>query len=143
MSNETHSRAIQAFPNPYKYKLFIAYCHIQKEGKTVVAKEIIDRFFDGMPKADIERLLSVYQNMTPEQRKNPKFTITKEDVTELKESEGVITTTEISERFNISPKTVYHWKSNGDIECVGKQKHNILFSKTSLAAAIEKKIILE
>lgn len=64
-------RQINIYPHIKYHQLFIAYAHSSLLGKSRTGCEIIKGYFDEMTQLERDKLQSVYENMTPEQRKHP------------------------------------------------------------------------
>lgn len=57
--------------NKYQEKLVIALAHRRSLKPATLIKEGISKLFDSLDERDREVLLKHYENMTPEERKNP------------------------------------------------------------------------
>ena len=70
--NPILDRALITYPHPKYHKLFIAECHANSAGKSETLEKIIREHYDNMSEGNRQGLLTLWEEMTPEQRKNPK-----------------------------------------------------------------------
>lgn len=62
---------VQTYLNPRLTKLFTAYAFTLSESRSSVSESIYKKFFNELPEKEINRLLRIFEEMTPEQKRNP------------------------------------------------------------------------
>lgn len=70
--NYCSERQLQTYPHPKYHKLFIADCRGTLAGKSEHLERIMRTYYDSMSPQQIKALNDLYDEMTEEQRKNPK-----------------------------------------------------------------------
>jgi hypothetical protein len=69
----TLERQIITYVKPHYYKLFIADCRGSVSGKSDHCRQIIKQFYDNMSQQQRNALIKLYDEMTPEERLNPRM----------------------------------------------------------------------
>ncbi len=70
--NDTLARRISESPNWFHYKLIVAFSYERQQHKAETVIDILKKHFDAIPNLEQKRLLDVYDNLTPQQRRNTK-----------------------------------------------------------------------
>lgn len=70
--NDTLARRISLSPNWYYYKLAVAYSFNLHQDKAETVENALKKELDALPPLIKEKLLKLYETMTPEERKRPK-----------------------------------------------------------------------
>lgn len=68
---EINKRKISIYPNEYYFKLVIAHSHSNLTGRSATGIKAIKHFFDSMSDKEKKNLISLFQEMTPEQIERP------------------------------------------------------------------------
>lgn len=62
---------LQAYLKPRRLKLFIAYAFNNQDSRSATANYIFGVFFGNLSEKEINKLLALYEKMSPEERRNP------------------------------------------------------------------------
>jgi len=65
-------RQILCYLHPKYFQLFIAYAHSNSWGKSEANDFLIRKFFDSLSGHELYKLQTVWEEMTPEERKYPR-----------------------------------------------------------------------
>lgn len=67
--NPSLERQILAYPKPRYYKMFVAYASLNIYKRSEAACDILKKFFDGMSIMEQNKLLTLYDELTPDERR--------------------------------------------------------------------------
>lgn len=65
-------RQVSTYLHPKYHKLFIADCHSNLAGKSETCAKILKMFYDQLPELQRRNLERLYDEMSEEQKKNPR-----------------------------------------------------------------------
>lgn len=70
-ANDTLARRISLSPNWYYYKLAVAYSFNYQQTKSETIENALKKELDALPELTKKKLISLYDDMTEEERKYP------------------------------------------------------------------------